>query len=130
MKSLYSRFVFMTVGIMLLSSIIGFLLTNVYYQVKLKPYNSEKILKYAEEVKSLYEKQSEENQEAYLQSIAKLGYEIYIVDDQKNGKRIGNAFRKTSISDDTVHKVLQGETFNGVSTYPTRLFITGFSIMN
>lgn len=62
----------------------------------------------------------------YLQSIAKLGYEIYIVDDQKNGKRIGNAFRKTSISDDTVHKVLQGETFNGVSTYPTRLFITGF----
>ena len=126
MKSLYSRFVFMTVGIMLLSSIIGFLLTNVYYQVKLKPYNSEKILKYAEEIKSLYEKQSEENQEVYLQSIAKLGYEIYIVDDQKNGKRIGNAFRKTSISDDTVHKVLQGETFNGVSTYPTRLFITGF----
>ncbi|PHD23094.1 sensor histidine kinase [Bacillus wiedmannii] len=126
MKSLYSRFVFMTVGIMLLSSIIGFLLTNVYYQVKLKPYNSEKILMYAEEVKALYEKQSEENKEAYLQSIAKLGYEIYIVDDQKNGKRIGSAFRKTSISDDTVHKVLQGETFNGVSTYPTRLFITGF----
>lgn len=126
MKSLYSRFVFMTVGIMLLSSIIGFLLTNVYYQVKLKPYNSEKILKYAEEVKSLYEKQSEENQEAYLQSIAKLGYEIYIVDDQKNGKRIGNAFRKTTISDDTIRKVLNGETFNGVSTYPTRLFITGF----
>ncbi|MGQ0422655.1 30S ribosomal protein S2, partial [Bacillus sp. HC-Mk] len=60
MKSLYSRFVFMTVGIMLLSSIIGFLLTNVYYQVKLKPYNSEKILKYAEEVKSLYEKQAQE----------------------------------------------------------------------
>ncbi|MFQ6340777.1 sensor histidine kinase [Bacillus sp. AF62] len=126
MKSLYSRFVFMTVGIMLLSSIIGFLLTNVYYQVKLKPYNSEKILMYAEEVKSLYEKQSEENQEAYLHSIAKLGYEIYIVDDKKNGKRIGNAFRKTTIGDDTVRKVLQGETFNGVSTYPTRLFITGF----
>ncbi|TKI82664.1 sensor histidine kinase, partial [Bacillus mycoides] len=126
MKSLYSRFVFMTVGIMLLSSIIGFLLTNVYYQVKLKPYNSEKILMYAKEVKSLYEKQSEENKEAYLQSIAKLGYEIYIVDDQNHGKRIGNAFRKITISDDTVHKVLQGETFNGVSTYPTRLFITGF----
>lgn len=126
MKSLYSRFVFMTVGIMLLSSIIGFLLTNVYYQVKLKPYNSEKILMYAKEVKSLYEKQSEENKEAYLQSIAKLGYEIYIVDDQKNGKRIGNAFRKITISDATVRKVLQGETFNGVSTYPTRLFITGF----
>ncbi len=101
MKSLYSRFVFMTVCIMLLSSIIGFLLTNVYYQVKLKSYNSEKDFKVYGRIESLYEKQSEENQEAYLQSIAKLGYEIYIVDDQKNGKRIGNAFRKTSISDDT-----------------------------
>ena len=95
--------------------------------MKLKPYNSEKILTYAEEVKSLYEKQSE-SKEA-LQSIAKLGYEIYIVDDQKNGKRIGNAFRKTSISDDTVHKVLNGETFNGVSTYPTPVYYR-FSIMN
>lgn len=46
--------------------------------MKLKPYNSEKILKYAEEVKSLYEKQSEENQEAYLQSIAKLGMKFIL----------------------------------------------------
>lgn len=51
--------------------------------MKLKPYNSEKILTYAKEVKSLYEKQSEGNQEAYLHSIAKLGYEIYIVDDKR-----------------------------------------------
>ncbi len=67
-----------------------------------------------------------EIKKAYLHSIAKLGYEIYIVDD----KRMENGiitFRKTTISDDTVHKVLNGETFNGVSTYPTRLFITGFS---
>lgn len=126
MKSLYSRFVLITIGIMLLSSIIGFLLTNVYYQVKLKPYNSEKILRYAEEIKDLYEKQSEETKEQYLHSIAKLGYEIYVVDDQKHGKRIGNAFRKTKINDATIEEVLQGKTYNGVSTYPTRLFITGF----
>ncbi|WP_410983036.1 sensor histidine kinase [Bacillus cereus] len=126
MKSLYSRFVLITVGIMLLSSIIGFLLTNVYYQVKLKPYNSEKILRYAEEIKDLYEKQSEETKVEYLHSIAKLGYEIYVVDDQKQGKRIGNAFRTIKISDATIDEVLQGNTYNGVSTYPTRLFITGF----
>ena len=111
---------------MLLSSIIGFLLTNVYYQVKLKPYNSEKILRYAEEIKYLYEKQPEETKDEYLHSIAKLGYEIYVVDDQKHGKRIGKAFRKTKISDATIDEVLQGKTYNGVSTYPTRLFITGF----
>ncbi|MBO1580384.1 cell wall metabolism sensor histidine kinase WalK [Bacillus sp. XF8] len=126
MKSLYSRFVLITIGIMLLSSVIGFLLTNVYYQVKLKPYNSEKILRYAEEVKHLYEKQNEETKDEYLHSIAKLGYEIYVVDDQKQGKRIGNAFRTIKISDATIDEVLQGKVYNGVSTYPTRLFITGF----
>ncbi|MDM5186446.1 HAMP domain-containing sensor histidine kinase [Bacillus sp. DX4.1] len=126
MKSLYSRFVLITMGIMLLSSIIGFLLTNVYYQVKLKPYNSEKILRYAEEVKHLYEKQTEETKDEYLHSIAKLGYEIYVVDDQKQGKRIGNAFRTIKISDAAIDEVLQGKVYNGVSTYPTRLFITGF----
>ncbi|WP_459502589.1 sensor histidine kinase [Bacillus sp. C1] len=126
MKSLYSRFVLISIGIMLLSSVIGFLLTNVYYQVKLKPYNSEKILSYAQEVKHLYEKQNKETKDEYLHSIAELGYEIYIVDDQKQGKRIGNAFRSIKISDATIEKVLQGETFNGVSSYPTRLFITGF----
>ena len=126
MKSLYSRFVLISIGIMLVSSIIGFLFTNVYYQVKLKPYNSEKILRYADEVKNLYEKQDEENRDAYLHSIANLGYEIYVVDDQKHGKRFGNAFRTIKISDATIDEVLQGKTYNGVSTYPTRLFITGF----
>ncbi len=41
--------------------------------MKLKPYKTvEKILKYAEEVKSLYEKQSEEIKETYLHSIANI----------------------------------------------------------
>ena len=126
MKSLYSRFVWVSIGIMLLSSIIGFLLANVYYQVKLKPYNSEKILRYAQEVKHMYEQQDAENRDDYLQSVSNLGFEIYIVDDQKQGKAIGNAFRNTTISDETVEEVLQGKTYNGVSMYPTRLFITGF----
>lgn len=78
-------------GIMF-SSIIGFLLTNVYYQVKLKPYNSEKILRYAEEVKYLYEKQTEETKDEYLHSIAKLGYEIYVVDDQNRGNGLEMLF--------------------------------------
>lgn len=126
MRSLYSRFVIISIVIMLVSSMIGFLLSNVYYHLYLKPYNSEKILKYAQEVKHLYEQSDEQNREEYLKSISNLGFEIYVVDDQKRGKRYGNAFRKINVSEETIESVLKGHTYNGISTYPTRLFITGF----
>ncbi|PEZ02208.1 sensor histidine kinase [Bacillus sp. AFS018417] len=126
MRSLYSRFVIISIVIMLVSSIVGFLLSNVYYHIYLKPYNSEKILKYAQEVKHLYEKSDEHSREEYLQSISKLGFEIYVVDDHKQGKRYGNAFRKINVSEETIDSVLKGHTYNGISTYPARLFITGF----
>ncbi|CAG9614362.1 Heme sensor protein HssS [Bacillus rhizoplanae] len=126
MRSLYSRFVMISIVIMLASSVVGFLLSNVYYHIYLKPYNSEKILKYAQEVKHLYEKSDEHSREEYLQSISNLGFEIYVVDDQKQGKRYGNAFRKINVNEETIESVLKGHTYNGISTYPARLFITGF----
>ena len=91
--------------------------------MKLKPYNSEKILKYAEEVKSLYEKQSEENQEAY--SIAKLGCKFILSMIKRMESVSAMRFVRRLLVMIPFIK-LQGETFNGVSTYPTRLFITGF----
>lgn len=45
MKSLYVKFVVITIGIMIFSGIFAFLLSNTYYQQKLKPYNDQKIQK-------------------------------------------------------------------------------------
>ncbi|MEH6849842.1 sensor histidine kinase [Bacillus pseudomycoides] len=126
MRSLYSRFVIISIFIMLISSVAAFLLTNVFYHVYLKPYNNEKILKYAEEVKYLYEKDTELNKDHYLQSISNLGFEIYLVDDQKQGKRYGDDFKKMNISEETIEHVLDGHIYNGILTYPNQLFATGF----
>lgn len=126
MRSLYSRFVIISIFIMLISSVVAFLLTNVYYHVYLKPYNSEKILKYAEEVKYLYEKNTELTKDDYLQSISSLGFEIYLVDDKKQGKRYGDDFKKMNINAGTIEHVLNGNIYNGILTYPNRLFATGF----
>ncbi|WP_142334279.1 sensor histidine kinase [Bacillus pseudomycoides] len=126
MHSLYARFVIISVFIMLVSSILAFLLTNACYHVYLKPYNSEKILKYAQEVKYLYEKNTEQNKDVYLQSISNLGFEIYVVDDKKQGKQYDNNFTKMNISEETIEHVLKGNIYNGIATYPNRLFATGF----
>ncbi|MFP3359505.1 sensor histidine kinase, partial [Planococcus sp. SIMBA_143] len=42
MKSLYSKFIVTTLIIMLVSSVIGFLFANAYYQNNLKPENDAK----------------------------------------------------------------------------------------
>lgn len=42
MRSLYVKFVWITIGIMIFSSVIAFFISNTYYQQKLKPENDEK----------------------------------------------------------------------------------------
>ncbi|QHV47498.1 HAMP domain-containing histidine kinase (plasmid) [Bacillus cereus] len=126
MRSLYGRFVIISVVIMCISSIMAFLLANLYYHVYLKPYNSEKILTYAKEVKDIYEKTNGPYKEEYLKSISKLGYSIYMVDNQKQGKRYGDGFKKINISEEITESVLNGNLYNGIEMYPKRLFSTGY----
>ena len=42
MRSLYVKFVVITIGIMLISSMLAFLISNAYYHQKIKPSNDEK----------------------------------------------------------------------------------------
>lgn len=126
MKSLYGRFVIISAVIMVVSSVVAFLLINIFYHVFLKPYNSEKILKYALYIEHLYDEDSELNKETYLQSISNLGFAIYMVDEKKQGKRYGEGFKKINISDEDIDNVLNGNIYNGIEKYPNRLFSTGF----
>lgn len=50
MKSLYVKFAVITIMIMIISSLISFMLSNFYYQQKLKPYNDEKNTEIALEI--------------------------------------------------------------------------------
>ncbi|MEC4630266.1 sensor histidine kinase, partial [Bacillus safensis] len=49
MKSLYSRIVVTMLVVIISSSLLGFFFANIYYQIKLKPFNDEKTAKIAEE---------------------------------------------------------------------------------
>ena len=52
MRSLYVKFVAVTIGIMLLSGVIAFIHSNVYYQQKLKPVNDENNTKISKSISS------------------------------------------------------------------------------
>lgn len=89
MKTLYLRIVYITLIVMVLSSLLGFLGANLYYQVKLKPVNDEKIMKVAKEIKQYYLTNDEVKIENYLEHIGELGYEVLKVNQAGDKKYFG-----------------------------------------
>lgn len=126
MRTLYVKLVVMTIGIMILSSILAFLLSNTYYQQKLKPENDEKITTIAESITTYIDENPNIDLIDYLESIAAVGYQMYLVDDAREGNFYGAEFRDKSLSKQTVELVLNGEVYHGILEFPQETFVTGF----
>ncbi|GAB6992201.1 ATP-binding protein [Paenibacillus pini] len=126
MKSLYLRICVTTVAVMIFSSFLAFILSNVYYQHKLKPVNDQKITRMAENIKHFYETYPKAEMEDYLNNIGELGYQIYVVGQDTPGKYYGGEFRQKDISRKVVQDVLQGNTYHGIANFASTAFITGF----
>ncbi|TCP57934.1 signal transduction histidine kinase [Tumebacillus sp. BK434] len=125
MKSLYVRIVLMTVVIVMVSALFGFWLSNLYYQLHMKGYNEQKIYEIASETAALYERNPEQDLEAYLTSIAKLNYQLYVVDEQMQVRTYGDAFRETTLPAEMIRQVQAGEAYRGAE-HTGSLFVTGF----
>nr|WP_280521267.1 HAMP domain-containing sensor histidine kinase [Paenibacillus mangrovi] len=111
---------------MMLSSVLSFVLANVFYQYKLKPVNDSKITHVAENIQHFYEISPEREREPYLENIGTLGYQIYIVDPRGNGTFYGGEFRDQRLAPSVIKQVQQGEVYHGIKQFPSRAFITGF----
>lgn len=126
MKSLYVKFVAITIGIMIFSSIFAFLISNTYYQQKLKPYNDQKITKIAQSIAMFTDEHPHMNLKEYLEHISAIGYQIYLVDNAGEESFFGATFRDKSLSVSTKEYVLNGNTYHGILHFPQKTFVTGF----
>lgn len=126
MKTLYLRIVVTTLFVMLISSLLGFVFTNVYYQYKLKPYNDEKITHMAQDIVAFYENNPRSNVHDYFQNTGNLGYQIFLVNQQGDQSFYGGAFRKKDLDPTVIQNVLHGHIYHGISQFPSTAFITGF----
>ncbi|MZQ86273.1 HAMP domain-containing protein [Paenibacillus sp. 5J-6] len=125
MKSLYSRVFLITLAVIIVSSIIGFLGSNLYYHVKLKPYNDEKLIGIVEQMKQYAEKQPDDI-DRYLQNAAALGYQLFLTDGQGSDTYYGREFREHDLDDHVKASVLSGKLYHGVADFPNKPFISGF----
>lgn len=94
MKTLYFRIVIQTILIMVLASVIAFLISNIYYHKVQKPYNGEKISKVASEIVSLYEENPDQDIDDYLNHIAGLHYQMYLLMSRVKELYMGSRFGK------------------------------------
>ncbi len=125
MTSLYSRVFLITLAVIFISSMLGFLASNSYYHMKLKPYNDKKLVSIAEDMKEFMEAEPID-MERYLRNAAALGYEIYVTDGLEESHFFGRSFRRLDLDKRDIALVLGGDIYHGVARFPNKLFISGF----
>ncbi|QCJ45234.1 HAMP domain-containing histidine kinase [Bacillus sp. S3] len=126
MKSLYSKFAFITIMIMVFSGLISFILSNSYYQVKLKEQNDEKITNFAFEIADFASKHPLISLEDYLDHIGAIGYQILLISQEGDKQYFGSSFRVKDLPIIISNNVLHGEVYHGVRQFPHKTFVTGF----
>lgn len=126
MRSLYTKFVVLTIGIMLLSGVLAFIASNTYYQQKLKPANDQKNTVIALEMASFVEEHPTITLNEYLKNLSTIGYQIYLVERTGKESYFGAKFRNTALPSSTKDRVLNGEIYHGILHFPKQTFVTGF----
>ncbi|MBL0385739.1 HAMP domain-containing protein [Tumebacillus sp. ITR2] len=126
MRTLYVRIVVLTILALLVSSVLSFLLANLYYQSFLKSYNEEKLMGVAESLVAEYEANPTLELDPYLQTAAHLNYQLFTIDEQGHRTSYGTEFKDDRLDDGVVQRVLGGEKYQGILENRHGLFVTGF----
>src|SRR5699024_8507195 len=108
------------------SAIIAFAVTNMYYQVYLKPENDQKVTQIAKNIESIYEGNNNQSLPAFLTSIADLGYKFHLVSPNGEAKTLGEPFSSMKMEQSDIQAVLNGDIYHGIGNYPWKPFVTGY----
>ncbi|ARJ39147.1 sensor histidine kinase [Sporosarcina sp. P21c] len=126
MKSLYGKFLVLTVGIMVSSAIVAFLSVNTYYHRYLKDENDAKNVKVAEEIALFIEANDSINLPAYFDMLAGAGYKLLVKSPDGDSIVYGEAFRDDNLEYGAVQKVYSGQVYHGMRDLKAETFVTGY----
>ncbi len=126
MRTLYVRIIMTTMFIMFASTMVAFIVSNLYYNFFLKQENDEKITETAYHIADMHKFNTNQPVNSYLEAVAKMGYKLHMIDMDGNEHTFGEPFSSADLAPDIVASVIVGETYHGIAEYPWRPFITGF----
>lgn len=120
-----SHKVMLWISLILLFSLgLSFLISNQYYHRVLKPKNDAKITKIAKNVRDFYQQLSPSKRSSYLNSIAKSGYDLVLVDH--GHQQTFGAFRSHTLTKAQIKAVQAKGVYHGIAQYDKGPLITGF----
>lgn len=126
MRTLYTKFILYTVGIMILSFIITFVIINTIYHQQFKSKNDAKNVAIAKNITTFIEQNENVSLEQYLDSVANSGYKIFVVHESGTKQFFGDSFRQENLSQNEINEVIKGNTYHGMRDLPKETFVTGF----
>ena len=127
MKSLYGKFLLFTIGIMISSALLAFLIVNTYYHQQMRAQNDEKNMTIAESIADFIHSQNDDvDLEEFLSTQSDVGYKLILFDEDANKMLFGNDFRLDNLPVESVYDVLSGKQYHGMRDLPKETFVTGF----
>lgn len=126
MRSLYSKFLLVTVAIMVGSATLGFLLVNTYYHQQLKEQNDAKNVGIAQDMAAFIERNPSVPLTESIEVFGDVGYQLYVVNEAGEADFHGGPFRESTLPAKVKEGVLEGEIYHGMRDFPKETFVTGF----
>ena len=124
MKTLYRQFIIAILVILASSIIIALFISNLFYLNVTKHEGDERHIEMAKEVIYVLEhSHNDEGLDAYLESIAKIGYQIAVMKNNAEPKFYGTPFEHQVFPEEAWRVVKDGEIFHGMNTFSNNLFL-------
>lgn len=127
MKTLYRQFTVATLFILAISILIGFTIANIFYVTVTKEETIRQNVAIAEEIVSTVQNvpYSDESFTGYMQAVAKLGYQIALVDSAGNTQFFGEPFDDTTFPESATRVLTENDTYTGLDNLTGEIFMIG-----
>lgn len=125
MKTLYRQFIVATLFMLAVSVGVAFLLANLFYVQVTKERTDRQHIELALEIARFLEsvQVAESDLEAYLSSVAKFGYQIFVLDEDGRSMMYGDDFDDVSLPDEAWRVLTHGETYHGIHEFSGNNFM-------
>ncbi|WP_422122503.1 sensor histidine kinase [Planococcus sp. X10-3] len=127
MKTLYRKFTVATLFILAVSILIGFAIANFFYITVTKEETIEQNIGIAQEIVATVQNvpYSDENFAGYLQAVAKLGYQIALVDSSGEMEFFGEPFDDTTFPVEAELVLTENQVYSGLDSFTDQIFMIG-----
>jgi signal transduction histidine kinase len=125
MKTLYKQYIIVTLVVIILSLAISMFLLDRIYNKQVRVDADEEHLEIALEVVGILETMPADKMDNYFESVAKLGYQVVVIDENKKLTSYGTRFPKIELNDEMEALIGSNEIYHGIRDYKLN-----FSIMN